>query len=361
MPNKELKDVPKGKAGKGLRALSPEVRNNMGFKMDPKVAYMTKVTGDPAMSMKHVEDNAMPLDPAGFYKDFKVPTPGYLKAAGYGYNPDQTYTFRYSQGDNTDPRKDLRTETPLSDEEYKAGGYTLKSASYKPISNPDAAKFQDSEGFNKLKPVTPHMPKSGDSQVDANKKDNPYISQFTQFINKGDGNVAQSSTKNTVSRTYAVDYSTFNPINYKEPKDTYKTYDQRGATSEFYTTPDASGSNDLTTLRFRNNDGLRKNFGSFRFYNQYDKPYTSSGIRPFRTATFKGVGASANPTNPNFYTSALAGKLKGSKSGDQQSFARAIGPGMSSILSNVKYTSPTSGESKNIFPNLSGFFGNKKK
>ena len=299
--------------------------------------------------------------PKWFFTDFKVPTPGYLKAAGYGYNPDQQYTFRYSQGNNNDPRKDLRTETPLSDEEYKAGGYTLKSASYKPITNPESSKFQDSEGFNRLKPVTPDMPKPGDDQASANRKSNPYVSQFTQFINKGDGNVAQSSTKNTVSRTYDVEYSNYNPINYKEPKDAYKTYTQRGATSEFFTSPNASGSNDLTNIRYRDAGKNKENLTSFRFYNEYDRPYTAAGIAPLRTATMKGTNASASPVNPSFYTGTLGSKLKGSKSGNQQSFARAIGPGMSSILSNVKYTSPTSGESKNIFPNLSRFFGSKKK
>lgn len=61
MPNKKLKDVPEGKAGEGLRALSPEVRNKMGFKMDPKVVYMTQVAGTPSMKMGD-KDQVMKLE-----------------------------------------------------------------------------------------------------------------------------------------------------------------------------------------------------------------------------------------------------------------------------------------------------------
>ena len=51
MPNKELKDVPKGKEGNGLRSLPTDVRNNMGYKMDDKVYNMAQIAGKPVMPM----------------------------------------------------------------------------------------------------------------------------------------------------------------------------------------------------------------------------------------------------------------------------------------------------------------------
>ena len=63
MPNKELKNVPEGKAGKGLRSLPTDVRNNMGYKMDDKVYKMAQIAGKPAMPMQHT-DKLYATDPA---------------------------------------------------------------------------------------------------------------------------------------------------------------------------------------------------------------------------------------------------------------------------------------------------------
>mgnify|MGYP003124582256 CR=1 FL=1 len=55
MPNKKLKDVPEGNAGKGLRSLDVDVRNNMGYKMSDEVYKMAQIAGKPAMPMSHTD------------------------------------------------------------------------------------------------------------------------------------------------------------------------------------------------------------------------------------------------------------------------------------------------------------------
>ena len=62
MPNKELKNTPKGRAGNGVRSLPTDVRNNMGYKMNDGVYKMAQIAGKPVMPM-NPSDKLYATDP----------------------------------------------------------------------------------------------------------------------------------------------------------------------------------------------------------------------------------------------------------------------------------------------------------
>lgn len=308
----------------------------MAFKMaNDKVAYMAKVAGNPSMEITPADRVMAAGDPGGYFMDFKVPTPGYMKSAGYGYNPDHTYSFRFKGKDN----KTLRTSEPISDEEYESGGYKLVTANYKPIQNQNVDIGSDTEGYNRLKPETSSMP-SGENnaaaQTQANKKNNPYITQVTQF-NRGGG---QQYTTNYVTRGFKNAVSNYDLSSPNNFGNAYRTYDGTGAESTFTTRPNESGSNDMSSI------------SGFRFNNasggNYD-PATFPAMRTFRTASNKGVNAPTTGQNPTFTIPVISHKFSTANKRDQRAFSRAIGPGMMSILKNLNYTSPSSGETRPKF------------
>tara|TARA_R100001463_G_scaffold102068_1_gene156484 strand:- start:40 stop:1128 length:1089 start_codon:yes stop_codon:yes gene_type:complete len=300
------------------------------FKMaNDKVTYMAKVAGNPSIEM-NPEDKVMASDPDGYYMDFKVPTPGYLKRAGYGYNPDQSYGFHFKDKDN----KSLRTSEPISDEEFESGGYKLASATYRPIQNQNVDIGSDIDGYNRLKPTTSSMP-SGENnvaaQLQANRKNNPYITQITRFDGKGN----QAYTTNKVTRGFNKTVSTFD-YGKRDSSDPYRTYKGTGATSVFTTRPNESGSNDMNSMT------------NFTFQNKYD-PQTFTATREFRTATSKGLNADFTPRNPNFRVPVISNRFSRSNKQDQRTFSRAMGPGMMNILKGLTYTSPVSGVTTSRF------------
>lgn len=318
-----LKPIPPGDKGKGLRKMAA---SDKGAAQVKDFGYDPATAMKPAYAMGNLDNlrnekgvitpSAMKLDPGGFYTDFKVPTPDYLKEAGYGFNPDQKYTFRYRGSDN----KPFRTDTPLSQEEYDAGGYKLLSAIYKPVQNPNINIGTDTKGYNRLKPVTSKLPSSDDSQRSANMKNNPYITQVTQFGNK-DGNLSQRYTRNIVSR----DFDT--RIKYDKDGNPFKGFKQIGAESIFITRPGEGTPSNVMT-----------NFGSFRFENKRDLP-TYNFTRKFRSS-----GDPSTPINPTYNIGVLGSKYSAEDKGDQKLFRQSVGPAMTNILKGLKFESKKSGE-----------------
>tara|TARA_R100001510_G_C7639664_1_gene197381 strand:- start:518 stop:1609 length:1092 start_codon:yes stop_codon:yes gene_type:complete len=262
-----LKPIPEGDRGKGLRKMagSTEGANQVKeFGYDPATAMK------PAYAMGNLDNlrnekgvitpSAMKLDPQGFYTDYKVKTPQYLKDAGYGYNPDQRYSFEYTFNDG---KETYRSDKPLSDEQFKASGYKLKSATYQPEQNYDALSSNPTsskDSYNIMQPVTTNIPKQGDniSQKKASSFDNPYVSQKTNFK---DGK--QKDTRTRFSQRYNTQI--FRPRG--------ENYSVRGRVAQggdmtVYTKPGESGSNVMSN--FVGNDRLYFNFGSDTRRNKND-------------------------------------------------------------------------------------------
>lgn len=266
-----LKPIPAGEKGKGLRKMagSAEGANQVKqFGYDPATAMK------PAYAMGNLDNlrnekgvitpSAMKMtDPQGFYTDYKVKTPQYLKDAGYGYNPDQRYSFEYTFNDG---KETYRSDKPLSDEQYKASGYKIKSATYQPeqnyeslLSNPVSSE----DGMNINQPVTTNIPKPGDniSQAKASSKDNPYVSQRTIFR---DGQ--QFDTRTRFKQRYNTQFTT--PRNEKYA---VRKLVGQGGDMTVYTTPGDSGSNVMSNIKgnrlyFNFGSDTRRNKNSFSQY-----------------------------------------------------------------------------------------------
>ena len=258
-----LKPIPEGDRGKGLRKMagSPEGANQVKeFGYDPATAMK------PAYAMGNLDNlrnekgvitpSAMKLDPQGFYTDYKVKTPQYLKDAGYGYNPDQEYRFTYTFNDG---KEKVSRSTPLSDEQFKAGGYKLVEAGYSPqqnenqkLMNPTSSK----DSYNILQPVSTNIPKKGDntSQVKASSVDNPYVSQKTTFK---DGK--QTGTRTRFDQDFYTDI--------RSTKGGYSIRDRvgQGGTMTVYTKPGADGSNVMSNI---SGNRLYFDFGSNPRFNK---------------------------------------------------------------------------------------------
>ena len=254
-----LKPIPAGDKGKGLRKM---VESSEGANQVKEFGYDPATAMRPASYMGNLDNlrnekgvitpSAMKLDPQGFYTDYKVKTPKYLKDAGYGYNPDQKYSFEYTFNDG---KETYRSDKPLSDEQYKSSGYKLKSATYQPEQNYESLlrnPVSSQDGLNINQRVSTNIPKPGDniSQAKASSFDNPYVSQKTNFK---DGK--QSTTRTRFDQRYNTQIFT--------PKG--KDYTVRGRVGQggdmtVYTKPGESGSNVMSN--FTGNDRLYFNFGS---------------------------------------------------------------------------------------------------
>jgi hypothetical protein len=163
---------------------------------------------------KHI--GAFRDDPGGEFID--EDTPLYLATSGTGYNPSHMYNFTYGDGSG----KDLKTTSPLSQEEYETQGYTLKKMEYQPV--------------NRYSPTEKTTTKLG---PDTATKDNPFIKQTTHFKTE-DGVLSQKSTYNQIFKRSSI------ISNYDTNTSSRQGY---GSNVSFYSKPSDSGSNVITNLK----------------------------------------------------------------------------------------------------------------
>jgi hypothetical protein len=260
---------------------------------------------NPAGFRAHV--GAFRDDPGGKFIDEN--TPAYLSQAGYGYNPSQTYSFKYTDSSG----KGLSTESPLSQEEYKTGGYTLKSASYRPVDQ----YFPTSQKTTQLGAAT-------------ETKDNPYVKQRTFFSTDAGGNVSQKQTMNTIFK------SSSGGVNIGGDPDYNTTRYSRGSNVSWWSKPTEGSrsnviSNITSPIRMDIEKGWSGGFGSInspglKFFHRYSKP----GTKPSFIKGGANVGI-------------LASKYNRGTSKDQGQFRSAIGQAAWNILRGTTTTSTSTG------------------
>jgi|8_EtaG_2_1085327.scaffolds.fasta_scaffold29034_3 hypothetical protein len=243
-------------------------------------------------------------DPGGVFIDEN--TPMHLAAAGYGYNPNQSYNFTYAGKDG----KRIKQDYPMSDEEYKSGNYTLKEANYKPV-----------DPVGPTDKVTTKLGKATET------KDNPYISQRTFFNSGSDGNVSQSSTANTI-------YKSYQGGNFAD-RDSSPRWGYGSNISYFSKPNEGGGSNVMTNfdspIRMDINKGWVGGFSSnnspgLKFFHRY----SSAGSKPEMIRGGARIGL-------------LSSKYNRANVGDRSNFRSAIGDAAWNILGNSTYTSTQSG------------------